>query len=173
MTLEPWGPEHDSSKFAAAQDDDVWRWLPVCRPSSLQEVVDVRETHIGQAWAVVVDGVASGSTSYLNVGLSVGGLEIGWTWYRRDLRATDVNPTCKLLLMEHAFAALGAQRITSHTDSRNARSHAAILKLGCRYDGTLRHDRLRADGSVCDSAFFSLLAGEWPAARRALVDRIA
>lgn len=103
VTLEPWRSEHDSDLFTAAQDDDIWRWLPAHRPYGVQEMAVMRQTHTGLPWAVVVDGIAAGSTSYLNADLSVGGLEIGWTWYRRDLWATDVNSTCKMLHMEHAF----------------------------------------------------------------------
>jgi RimJ/RimL family protein N-acetyltransferase len=132
----------------------------------------MRQTHVGLPWAVVVAGTAVGSTSYLDVDLTVGGLEIGWTWYRRDLWAGDVNPTCKLLLLGHAFDDLGAERVTFKTDALNARSQAAIRRLGCAYDGTLRHHRLRADGSVRDTAYFSLLAAEWPAARDRLEARL-
>lgn len=171
--LEPWEPRHDEGLLAAAQDDEVWRWLSVARPTSVEEVSRLRETHPGLPWVVVVDGVPAGSTSYLDVDTEVGGLEVGWTWYRRDLWAGDVNPTCKLLLLGHAFQELGARRVTLKTDALNSRSRAAILKLGCRYDGTLRHHRLRADGSVRDSAFYSMLAAEWPAARAALEARLA
>ena len=173
VSLEPWEPRHDVELLDAAQDDDVWRWLRVPRPAHVQEIARLRETHDGFPWTVVVDGVACGSTSYLDVDLEVEGLEIGWTWYRRDLWATDVNPTCKLLLMSYAFEDLGCQRITLKTDGLNTRSQAAIRKLGCQYDGTLRHDRLRADGSVRDSAYFSLLAAEWPAAKAALGARLS
>ena len=173
VSLEPWDPRHDAELLEAAQSEDVWRWLSVPRPTTVQQIASLRETHIGMPWAVVVDGVAAGSTSYLDVDLSVEGLEIGWTWYRQDLWATDVNPTCKLLLMTHAFEGLGAQRITLKTDGLNARSQAAIRKLGCSYDGTLRHHRLRADGSVRDSAYFSLLASEWPPAKAALEARLS
>jgi RimJ/RimL family protein N-acetyltransferase len=172
VRLEPWEPRHDAELFAAAQDDGVWTWLPVPRPRTLEELSRLRETHPGLPWAVVVDGVAAGSTSYLDVDLAVEGLEIGWTWYRRDLWASDVNPTCKLLLLQHAFEDLGAQRMTLKTDALNSRSRAAISKLGCAYDGTLRHHRLRADGSVRDSAYFSLLAAEWPPARARLQARL-
>lgn len=172
VSLEPWEPRHDRELLEAAQDDDVWRWLSVPRPTSSQQIASLRETHPGLPWAVVVDGVAAGSTSYLDVDLPVEGLEIGWTWYRRDLWATDVNPRCKLLLLAHAFESLGAQRVTFKTDALNTRSQAAIRRLGCRYDGTLRHHRLRGDGSVRDSAYFSMLAAEWPAARAALEARL-
>ena len=172
VVLEPWEPRHDAELLEAAQHDEAWRWLPIHRPSTVAQITAVRETHPGLPWAVVVDGVAAGSTSYLDVDTAVGGLEIGWTWYRRDLWAGDVNPTCKRLLLGHAFDDLGAQRVTLKTDALNARSRAAIARLGCAYDGTLRHHRLRNDGSVRDTAFFSMLASEWPAARAGLEARL-
>ncbi|MGB8652455.1 MAG: GNAT family protein [Mycobacteriales bacterium] len=172
VSLQPWEPRHDADLLTAAQDEDVWRWLPAARPQSLEDVEAIRRTHVGMPWAVVVDGRAAGSTSYLDVDTQVSGLEIGWTWYRKDLWATEVNPTCKLLLLAHAFDDLGAARVTLKTDGLNARSQAAIRKLGCRHDGTLRHNRLRSDGSVRDTAYFSLLAAEWPQARIRLEERL-
>ncbi len=173
VALEPWGAQHDAELLEAAQDDDVWRWMPALRPTSLGDVVAIRETHPGTpVWAVVVDGVAAGSTSYLDVDTELEGLEIGWTWYRKDLWASEVNPTCKWLLLDHAFRELGAARVTLKTDALNTRSQAAIRKLGCRYDGTLRHQKRRPDGTVRDAAFFSMLASEWPDAERLLLARL-
>ncbi len=172
VTLEPWRPEHDEDLLLAGQDDAVWTWLPVPRPRTVTDLAAVRAGHPGLPWSVVVDGRAQGSTSYLDVDSDLGGLEVGWTWYARELWATDVNPTCKLLLLEHAFTDLGAERVTLKTDALNTRSRAAIGRLGCSYDGTLRHHRRRPDGSVRDTAFFSLLADEWPAARDALLARL-
>lgn len=172
VVLEPWEPRHDEELTESAQSDDVWRWLSVPRPTTAQELRSRLAQPDWVTFAVVVDGVASGLTSYLDIDLTVGGLEIGGTWYRQDLWATDVNPTCKLLLLGHAFEELGAQRVFLKTDGLNARSQAAIRKLGCAYDGTLRHHRLRADGSVRDSAYFSMLADEWPSARARLEARL-
>lgn len=172
VRLEPWQPRHDADLLDAAQDDDVWRWLPSLRPRSVAEVGALRQTHPGLAWAVVVDDRAAGSTSYLDVDTDVGGLEIGATWYRKDLWATEVNPTCKLLLLTYAFEDLGAGRVTLKTDSLNLRSQAAITKLGCLYDGTLRHHRRRPDGTIRDTAYFSLLAAEWPSAKARLESRL-
>ncbi len=125
------------------------------------------------AWAVVTGGRAVGSTSYLDLDLAVSGLEIGWTWYARELWASHVNPACKRLLLGHAFDDLGVQRVTFKLDARNTRSFRAVERLGARYDGTLRHHRLRADGTVRDSAYFSVLAIEWPAVRDGLDARLA
>lgn len=172
IRLEPLGPQHDADLLEAAQDDDVWRWMPIARPRDLAAIEHLRGAQLGPAWAVVVDGRASGTTSYLDVDPELGGLEIGWTWYAKALWATEVNPTCKLLLLENAFEVLGADRVTLKTDGVNLRSQAAIRKLGCQYDGTLRHQRRRPDGSVRDTAFFSMLAAEWPAARARLEARV-
>lgn len=172
VRLEPAGIAHVTDLLAAAQDDEVWAWLPIARPRTEADVSRMLTTHPGLPWAVVLDGRAVGSTSYLDVDLSVSGLEIGWTWYRRDLWATAVNAECKLLLLRHAFDDLGAARVTLKTDSRNARSQAAIRKLGAVYDGTLRHNRLRPDGTVRDTAYFSILATEWPSVHEGLRARL-
>jgi RimJ/RimL family protein N-acetyltransferase len=172
VRLEAWEPRHDAELLEAGQDDDVWRWIPWVRPTAVEDLTRMREAHPGLPWAVVVDGRAVGSPSYLDVDLEVDGLEIGATWYRKDLWATDVNPTCKLLLLSYAFDDLGAQRVTLKTDALNTRSQAAIKKLGCRYDGTLRHNRRRPDGTVRDTAYFSMLVDEWPVAKAGLVARL-
>ena len=173
VRLEPLTVAHAPDLLAAAADEQVWRWLPVVRPRTEQDVRELVRTHRGDlAFAVVVDGRAVGSTSYLDVDLAVGGLEIGWTWYARSLWATRVNPACKLLLLAHAFDELGAQRVTLKTDGRNTRSQGAIRRLGATYDGTLRHNRLRPDGSVRDTAYFSILRDEWPQVRAGLEARL-
>ena len=169
VRLEPLVARHDADLLEAAQDDDVWRWMPILRPSDPSAI---RTSQVGLAWAVVVDGRAQGTTSYLDIDTALGGLEIGWTWYAKALWATEINPTCKLLLLHNAFEVLGADRVTLKTDGLNTRSQAAIRKLGCAYDGTLRHQRRRPDGTVRDAAYFSMLTSEWPAARARLEARL-
>ena len=177
VRLEPLAPAHAPSLFATCADPVVWRWLAAPLPASvadLEALVAVALTDPSRlAWAVVLDGAAVGSTSYLDVDQSVGGLEVGWTWYSPSVWASSVNPTCKLLLLGHAFDELGAGRVTLKTDALNARSRGAILRLGATYDGTLRHHRLRQDGSVRDTAYYSVLAAEWPGVRDGLRARLS
>ena len=177
MRLEPLRLDHAPDLLAAAQDPQVWRWLSVPRPTTPEQMRAVVDATLADrdrlAWAVVVDGRSVGSTSYLDVDTAVGGLEVGWTWYARAVWRTHVNPACKRLLLGHAFDALGAGRVTLKTDALNLRSRSAIGRLGAQYDGTLRHHRLRADGSVRDSAYFSVLAAEWPSVRAGLDARLA
>ena len=177
VTLVPLDRQHVPDLVQAAAHPEIWTWTGPGRMDSESAVAAYVEGALADAdrvpFAVVVDGRAAGSTSYLDIDPSVGGLEVGHTWYTPALWQTTVNPACKLLLLGHAFDELGAQRVTLKTDGRNAPSQAAIRKLGCRYDGTLRHHRLRPDGTVRDTACFSLLRDEWPAARTGLLRRLA
>jgi RimJ/RimL family protein N-acetyltransferase len=98
--------------------------------------------------------------------------EIGSTWLAASAQRTPVNTEAKLLMLTHAFEAWQVQRVSLKTDARNARSRAAIERLGARFDGVLRAHALAADGGVRDSAFYSILATEWAAAKRRLADRL-
>ena len=83
-----------------------------------------------------------------------------------------VNPECKFLLMRHAFETLKFHRVEFKTDARNARSRAAILKLGAREEGIFRKHMIMADGHVRDSVWFSVIDDEWPAVKAGLEKRI-
>ena len=176
VVLEPLAHRHVTDLLDAAQDERVWRWLGTPAPRTLADLGALVDAALGDparlAFAVMVDGRAVGSTSYLDVDVELGGLEIGWTWYRPQVWGGLVNPACKLLLLAHAFDGLGARRVLFKTDAHNSRSRGAITRLGAQYDGTLRHHRRRPDGSIRDSAFYSLLAAEWPAARDGLQARL-
>lgn len=99
-------------------------------------------------------------------------VEIGFTWYAERVQRTALNTEAKLLLCIHAFERWRVRRVTWKTDSRNERSRAAIARLGARLDGVLRAHRPAADNTVRSTAFFSMLAEEWPAARRQLEARL-
>lgn len=176
VQLVPLEPEHVDDLHAAAAYDEIWVWTGPASMRTREDVAAFVEDAVADparlAFAVIVDGRACGSTSYGDIDLSVGGIEIGWTWYTPRLWASSVNPECKLLLLGHAFDELGAARVTLKTDGNNLRSQAAIRKLGATYDGTLRHHRLRGDGSVRDSAYFSVLFAEWPTVRDGLLARV-
>lgn len=114
-----------------------------------------------------------GMTRYLNIEEAHRRLEIGSTWYQPSAWAGAVNPECKLLLMRHAFEQLGFNRVEYKTDARNARSRAAILKLGATQEGILRKHMIMADGHVRDSVLFSIVDSDWPVVRARLENRLA
>jgi RimJ/RimL family protein N-acetyltransferase len=114
-----------------------------------------------------------GTTRYHDVIAQVDRVEIGWTWYARSRQRTHLNTACKLLLLTHAFDAIGCQVVALRTDNFNFASQKAIAALGAKKDGVIRHHFLRRDGSVRDSVLFSILASEWPDVRKHLELRVA
>jgi RimJ/RimL family protein N-acetyltransferase len=100
-------------------------------------------------------------------------VEIGGTWYAERVQRTALNTEAKLLLCTHAFEVWRVRRVTWKTDARNERSRAAILRIGARFDGVLRAYQPAFDGGVRDTAFYSMLASEWPEAKTGLERRLA
>jgi len=96
---------------------------------------------------------------------------IGWTAWDPRIWATAVNPEAKLLMLGHAFDH-GFGRVKLQADELNARSRAAIARLGATFEGIVRRDRRRADGSWRGTAVFSILVDEWPDVQSALQRRL-
>ena len=117
-------------------------------------------------------GTVVGSSSLGDVDTTREHVHLGWTMYGSRWWGTRVNPEAKLLLLEHAFDTCGFGRVKIQTDVVNARSRAAILKLGATFEGITRRDVRRADGSWRDSAVHSILVDEWPAVRARLLARL-
>lgn len=181
VRLTPLTREHADGLFAAAQDDMVWRWMPNPRPKTVDDArawIDaaLRTAEAGDAvpFAIVdrASGAVAGSTRYFDVRRAHRGLEIGWTWIGTPWQRTAINTEAKLLLLEHAFEALGAMRVQLKTDARNERSQRAIERIGGVREGVLRAHMLCWDGSVRDSVMYSILEREWPAAKARLLERL-
>jgi N-acetyltransferase len=100
-------------------------------------------------------------------------VDIGFTWLSGSAQRSPVNTEAKLLMLDHAFSVWQVHRVGLQTDERNARSRAAIERIGGRLDGIMRADRPGSDDTVRTSARFSIMAAEWPAARQRLRDRLA
>jgi RimJ/RimL family protein N-acetyltransferase len=113
-----------------------------------------------------------GSTRYHDIVANIDRVEIGYTFYAQSYQRTHVNTTCKLLLLAHAFDALGCKVVGLRTDPMNFRSQRAIEALGAKKDGVIRHGGTRKDGSPRDVVMYSILAHEWPDVRRHLESRL-
>lgn len=100
-------------------------------------------------------------------------VEIGSTWYAARAQRTPVNTETKLLMLGHAFDVWEVHRVSFRTDVRNERSRRAIERLGARLDGIRRADMPGQDGSVRDSAYFSIVRAEWPDVRARLTARLS
>jgi RimJ/RimL family protein N-acetyltransferase len=99
--------------------------------------------------------------------------EVGSTWLAASAQRTAVNTEAKLLMFTHAFETWGVLRVTLKTDARNVRSRRAIERVGGRFEGIRRAHRLAEDGTVRDSAYYSILVEEWPEVRAGLRARLA
>ncbi len=117
-------------------------------------------------------GTIVGATKLGDLDLARESAHIGWTAYDPRVWGTAVNPEAKLLLLGLAFSH-GFGRVKLQADERNARSRAAILKLGAKFEGITRREQPRADGSWRDSAVYSVVIEEWPAVRDGLMARLA
>jgi RimJ/RimL family protein N-acetyltransferase len=188
VRLEPLLPEHAEGLFRAADASRATykvAFVPDSLPATrafIATALAEEERGVSLPFAVFdSQGTIAGTTRYMSieawpwpgaplepvpVGPDV--LEIGSTWYAERVQRTPLNTEAKLLLCTHAFETLRVRRITWKTDARNERSRAAILRLGARFDGVLRAHRIAADGLVPDTAFYSMLASEWPEAKRGL-----
>lgn len=113
-------------------------------------------------------GEVVGSTRLYGLEPAVPRLSIGYTWYAPRVQRSGVNTETKLLLLGHAFETLRCICVNLETSTHNARSRAAIERLGARQDGILRHYKRHADGSVRDTVLYSIIDGEWPQVQRTL-----
>jgi RimJ/RimL family protein N-acetyltransferase len=95
-------------------------------------------------------------------------VEIGATWLAASAQRTACNTEAKLLMLAHAFERWQVRGVSFKTDARNDRSRRAIERLGARFDGVLRAHMPGADGAVRDSAYYSIVAAEWPAVKERL-----
>ncbi|MGE5665245.1 MAG: GNAT family N-acetyltransferase [Betaproteobacteria bacterium] len=188
VTLEGWGVrlepltrEHHDGLVAAASDGELWNLFYTSVPEPEQVHAYISGALAGQAaghmlpWAIreLASGAVVGSTRYHDIAPAVDRVEIGYTWVARRWQRSRVNKACKLLLLAHAFHTLGCAVVGWRTDGLNFQSQRAIEALGAHRDGTLRHRQPRRDGSVRDTVMYSLLASEWPAARKLLELRLA
>jgi RimJ/RimL family protein N-acetyltransferase len=180
VQLEPLAAAHREGLRTAADDDRIWRHtLTQGRGPAFDLWFDeaLAPSAAGQRLPFAVRRLAGdrlvGSTSFLDPNARHRRIEIGSTWYHPEAWATAVNPECKLLLLTHAFEALGVNRVALVTDLRNERSQAAIAKLGAVREGVLRAHMITQGGRIRDSVFFSIIAPEWPQVKERLRARLA
>jgi len=192
VDLVPLAMEHaESLTEASAQDPSLYQWTPVPKGREAAETyiataLSWRDEGTAVPFAIrrKQDGVIVGSTRYWNIERwdwpsghlrhekHVDVCEIGYTFLAASAVRTAVNTEAKFLMLQHAFEVWGTLRVSLLTDSRNARSRAAIERIGGLYEGILRAHKLAVDGSVRDSARYSIVTAEWPSVKERLLQRM-
>ena len=180
VRLEPLTLDHVAGLEQAAADGELWnlRVTYVPPPGAMRAWIDkaleMRATGASLPFAVRDrgDGAIVGSTRYYDFNPEVPRVLIGYTWYAASRQRSHVNTACKLLLVDHAFDALGCAAVGWETDILNTRSQQAIERLGAKCDGVLRQHKRRHDGTIRDSVEYSIIASEWPELRAKLAARL-
>jgi RimJ/RimL family protein N-acetyltransferase len=181
VRLEPLAPRHLDDLLLVAFDPELWRWT-IARPQDEAGLRRWFDTALANAEAgterpfATIDrgsGRAIGSSRFLSIVPEHRRLEIGWTWVATAFQRTGANREAKLLQLTHAFETLEANRVEFKTHAKNERSRAALAGIGATFEGVLRGHMIMPDGSLRDSAYFSVLADEWPAVKAGLQAKLA
>jgi len=168
LRIEPLREEHRAAlRAACAQDADIWRiYATSYDPDHFDESFDaLLAKPDGRSFALLVNGMLVGMSSYIGIDPDRGVLEIGSTYYVPAMRGTGFNLRVKDLMIRRAVDC-GFRRIEFRVDARNGRSQAAMAKIGGVREGVLRADRITWTGHVRDTVLFSILAPEWPQATK-------
>lgn len=181
VALEPLEERHLEDLRVAASDPRISQWFPVPlhEPAGFDAWLgNARATLAEQSEVTFAtvrrsDGVAIGSTRFLELRERDRGVEIGWTWLAPDAWGTGANVEAKLLMLGRAFDDADCIRVELKTDARNERSRAAMAALPAQFEGIHRQHRVLLDGSYRNSAWYSVLDGEWPDVRANLQRRLA
>ncbi len=170
VTLEPLSHDHaDGLKEAATGLQGLW-YTMIPTPEGVTEEIDRRlalQPSGSMLPFAVLDasGQAVGMTTYMNIDAAHRRVEIGSTWYARSAQRTGLNTEAKLLLLSHAFDTLDCIAVEFRTHFINHQSRRAIERLGAKLDGVLRNHMTMENGTLRDTAVYSIIPGEWPTVR--------
>ncbi len=170
VRMEPLEERHLDDLARVAADPAVFRWITNAPmdDAAFRAWFEQTRANADDALEVpfatidVASDRAIGSSRYMTIAPEHRRLEIGWTWLGTAFQRTGANREAKLLQLTHAFEGLDAERVEFKTHARNAASRTALLGIGATFEGVLRHHTIMPDGSNRDSAFYGVLAPEWP-----------
>ena len=167
VRLEPLSLEHIPGLVEAAREWGLTR-------ARVQEDVEaaLRDQAAGTALPFATvhlpTGRVAGGTRFRDAAPQHRRVEIGSTWLGVEWRRTGVNTEAKLLMLEHAFGALGCGRVEFRADVGNVPSRRALLRIGAAEEGTLRRYAVDSAGGAHDIVVYSIIEPEWLAVRERL-----
>ena len=178
VTLAPLSQSHASDLAVAAKNLQGLWYTMIPTPEGVATEIDRRlalqDAGSMLPFAVITPaGRAVGMTTYMNIDAAHRHVEIGSTWYAPDVQRSGLNTEAKLLLLSHAFDTLDCIAVEFRTHAMNHQSRRAIERLGAKLDGVLRSHMVMANGSLRDTAVYSILPHEWPAVRANLEWQLA
>jgi RimJ/RimL family protein N-acetyltransferase len=174
VTLVPLASAHADELHAAThgpEREDLWRHMfvgPFADADAFRADIEAKARAEEPLFFAVLDaaGRPVGYQAYMNVEPANRAVEIGWVIYAPALQRTAGATEAQYLFAAHAFETLGCRRYVWKCDDANARSKAAALRLGFVHEGLFRQHMI-VKGRNRDTAWFSMLDGEWPARKAA------
>ncbi|UZJ58520.1 GNAT family N-acetyltransferase [Pseudomonas sp. KU26590] len=181
VELVPLETHHAPLLVRAAEDGELWNMkvTVIPGPSTAQHYVDSalagRAAGTVMPFAIVQrsSGEVVGSTRFWKIDRHNRKLEIGHTWLGQSVQRSGLNTEMKYLLLRYAFEVMQCVRVQFTTDELNENSRAAILRIGARQEGIVRHERIMPDGRKRNSVRFSIIDDEWPEVKTMLEARMA
>ncbi len=174
--LEPLAIErHASDLFAAfAEDGEArgWTYLPY---GPFADEADFRSwlaaSCLGDdpCFFAVIDmatGRAVGMASYLRIEPAVGVIEVGHIHFSPLMQRRPISTEAMYLMMRQVFDVWGYRRYEWKCDALNAPSRASAERLGFQFEGIFRQATIYKQRNR-DTAWYSILDREWPAAKAA------
>lgn len=175
--LVPLAASQANALAASVGDLDKLWYTTVPSPDGVQAEIarrlDLQSKGEMTAFAIcTADGTPVGMTTYMNIDAVNKRVEIGSTWMSRAVQKSSLNTEAKLLLLAHAFEILGCIAVEFRTHRLNTQSRRAIERLGAQLDGILRSHMVVANGTIRDTAVYSITAAEWPAIKAGLLGKM-
>ena len=170
--LEPLSLAHIDGLTEAVEDGELWKlwYTSIPRPEDIGKEIN-RRLSLQAAGTMLpftvfdAGGRIAGMTTYMNVDAANRRVEIGSTWYAKRVQRSALNTQCKLLLLTHAFDRLDCIAVEFRTHFFNHQSRRGIERLGAKLDGILRSHQISGNGTLRDTAVYSIIAAEWPTVR--------
>jgi RimJ/RimL family protein N-acetyltransferase len=181
IELRPLQLEDAPKLVDAAADGQLWNLKVTVVPGP--ETIDAyvatalqgRQTGTIMPFVIISrdTGRIVGSTRFWKIDRANRKLEIGHTWLGKSIQRTSANTEAKYLLLTFAFEVMQCVRVQFTTDELNEKSRAAILRIGAKQEGTVRHERIMPDGRKRNSVRFSIIDIEWPDVKAMLEHKLA
>lgn len=181
VELLPLRAEHAPQLLQAAEDGELWNMkvTVIPGPSTVEQYIATalagRDAGTVMPFAIVhrETGRIVGSTRFWKIDRQHRKLEIGHTWLSQSMQRSGLNTEMKFLLLRHAFEEMNCVRVQFTTDELNEKSRAAILRIGARQEGIVRHERIMPDGRKRNSVRFSIIDDEWPQVKAMLLEKMS
>ncbi|MGN7296669.1 GNAT family N-acetyltransferase [Ferdinandcohnia sp. SAFN-114] len=181
ISLIPLEIKYKEVLFKALQSPEVWKytWREVNTVDDLEQILimAVNNKQEGKQIPFIIKdnmtGQVIGTTRIGDIDKVNRNVEIGWTWLSPEVWKTKVNTECKFLLLKYCFEELKVLRVQFSVSGQNLRSQKAVERIGATKEGTFRKHRVKADGTIHDNIFYSIIDIEWDSVKQKLIDLLA